>query len=58
MTPEEEKAAITETLAFAKSKGLSITWTNEWIVVIHASKKTLKTSQQTNPGQDTASAEA
>lgn len=46
MSPDEEKAAITETLAFAKSKGLTITWTNDLIVIIHVSKKALKESQE------------
>jgi len=51
MTADEEKAAIAETLTFAKEKGLNITWTNDFIVVIHASKKNLKESQEPKENQ-------
>ena len=53
MSPDEEKAAIAETLTFAKQKGLNITWTNDFIVVIHASKKHLAENKESS-AQDSA----
>ena len=50
MTPDQERTELAEVCALAKSKGLTVVWQNDEIVVIHVSKTILKNAElQTQP---------